>query len=173
MLPGIDGWQVLQGIRRSGKEMPVLFLTARDQVDDRVHGLELGADDYLVKPFAFAELLWRVQALLRRSTAQPAATRLVSGDLEMDLLTRRVTRGGKAIELQPREYALLEYLMRNAGRIVTKTMIMEHVWEYNFDPQTNVVESRISRLRAKIDEPFAQPMIHTVRGAGYMLKSHD
>jgi two-component system OmpR family response regulator len=138
-----------------------------------VEGLRAGGDDYLSKPFAFSELLWRVHALIRRSGGQQAGACLTVGDLEMDLLKRKVTRGGRPIELQPREFALLEYMMRNAGRVVTKTMIIEHVWEYNFDPQTNIVESRMSRLRAKIDEGEGPPLIQTVRGTGYMLSAHE
>lgn len=172
MLPGTDGLSILKAMRAAGVKAPVLILSAKAAVDDRVEGLQAGSDDYLVKPFAFSELLWRIQALLRRAGAQPETTRLAVGDLEMDLLARSVHRGGVPLELQPREYTLLEYLVRNAGRVVTKTMIIEHVWEYNFDPQTNIVESRMSRLRRKVDEPFAHPLIHTVRGVGYVLKAH-
>jgi two-component system, OmpR family, response regulator len=173
MLPGVDGLTILRAMRQAGVNTPVLILSAKGSVDEKVEGLRSGGDDYLAKPFAFAELLWRVQALLRRSKDQRAATRLVAGDLELDILTRKVTRGGRSIDLQPREFSLLEYLMRNMGRVVSKTMIMEHVWDYNFDPQTNVVESRMSRLRDKIDQGAEPPLIHTVRGAGYILKLHD
>ncbi|MBA4424134.1 MAG: DNA-binding response regulator, partial [Syntrophus sp. (in: bacteria)] len=148
----------------------VLILSAKGSVDDRVKGLETGGDDYLTKPFAFSELLARVQALIRRVSGISDPTRLCVGELSVNLLTREVTRGDKRIDLQPREFSLLEYLMRNAGRIVSKTMIMEHVWDYHFDPQTNVVEARISRLRDKIDRDADQKLIHTVRGVGYVLK---
>jgi len=157
-------------MRRQGKQTPVIILSAKRSVDDRVKGLQLGSDYYLVKPFAFSELLARVQALIRRASGAAETTRLVVADLVMDLLTREVTRGSSTIDLQPREFALLEYLMRNAGRVVSKTMIMEHVWDYNFDPQTNVVEARMSRLRDKIDKDFESKLIHTIRGVGYVLK---
>ncbi len=170
MLPGMDGLTLIQELRRAGNLMPVLVLSAKRTVDDRVRGLQAGGDDYLVKPFAFSELLARVQALIRRATATAEPSSLTVRDLAIDLLRRKVTRSGRAIELQPKEFALLEYLMRNAGRVVSKTMIMEHVWEYNFDPQTNVVEARICRLRDKVDRPFDDPLIHTVRGVGYVLE---
>jgi two-component system, OmpR family, response regulator len=170
MLPRLDGLTLIENLRGQHIKTPVIILSAKRSVDDRVKGLEKGSDDYLTKPFAFSELLARLQALIRRSEGITEPTRLVLGDLTMNLLTREVTRGGKAIDLQPREFALLEYLMRNAGRIVSKTMIMEHVWNYNFDPQTNVVEARMTRLRDKIDRHFNKKFIHTIRGVGYVLK---
>src|SRR5687767_4477029 len=162
MLPKKDGLAVIDDLRRRGRTTPVLILSARRTVDDRVRGLQAGGDDYLTKPFAFAELLARVQALVRRATRVPEPTTLSVGDLTLDLLTRKVTRGDTAIELRPREFALLEYLMRNAGKVVSKTMILSHVWEYNFDPQTNIVDVLVSRLRDKIDRPFGTRMLHTV-----------
>jgi len=170
MLPLRNGLTLIREMRTQRVNTPVLILSARGSVDDRVRGLETGGDDYLTKPFAFSELLARVQALIRRASGIADPTRLSVGDLSVNLLTREVLRGGKRIGLQPREFSLLEYLMRNAGRIVSKTMIMEHVWDYHFDPQTNVVEARISRLRDKIDRDSDQKLIHTVRGAGYVLK---
>jgi DNA-binding response OmpR family regulator len=170
MLPGLDGLSLIGELRRRRLTMPILILSAKASVDDRVRGLELGGDDYLVKPFAFSELLARVQALLRRASATAEPTTLTVGELVVDLLRRRAVRSGIEIELQPREFALLEYLMRHAGRVVSKTMIMEHVWEYNFDPQTNVVEARVCRLREKLDRPFARPLIRTIRGVGYVLE---
>ena len=170
MLPGFDGLHVLEEMRRQRRSVPVIILSAKGSVDDRVKGLESGADDYLTKPFAFSELLARVQALMRRASGKAETTRLTVADLSMDLLTREVARSGCRIELQPREFALLEYLMRNADRVVSKTMIMEHVWDYNFDPQTNVIEVRISKLRDKIDRNFERKLIHTIRGAGYALR---
>ena len=170
MLPGLDGLTVIERMRKGRVNTPVIILSAKGSVDDRVRGLQRGGDDYLTKPFAFSELLARVQALLRRASRASEPTRLTVGDLSIDLLTREVVRGGKSIELQPLEFSLLEYLMRNPGRVVSKTMIMEHVWDYNFDPQTNVVEVRISRLRDKIDRGFDRKLIHTVRGVGYVLK---
>jgi len=170
MLPGLDGLTVIERMRKGRVNTPVIILSAKGSVDDRVKGLQRGGDDYLTKPFAFSELLARVQALLRRASRASEPTRLTVGDLSIDLLTREVVRGGKRIELQPLEFSLLEYLMRNPGRVVSKTMIMEHVWDYNFDPQTNVVEVRISRLRDKIDRGVEQKLIHTVRGVGYVLK---
>jgi len=170
MLPKRDGLSLIKEMRARKVNTPVLILSARGSVDDRVKGLETGGDDYLTKPFAFSELLARVQALIRRAGGISDPTRLSQGDLSVNLLTREVTRGGRNIVLQPLEFSLLEYLMRNAGRIVSKTMIMEHVWDYNFDPQTNVVEARISRLRDKIDRGFEKKLIHTVRGVGYVLK---
>jgi two-component system OmpR family response regulator len=170
MLPALDGLSVIARMRREKINTPVIILSAKDSVDDRVHGLQSGGDDYLTKPFSFSELLARIHALIRRASGAVEPTRLSVGDLNMDLITREVVRGGRTIDLQPREFALLEYLMRNAGRVVSKTMIMEHVWDYHFDPMTNVVEARISRLRNKVDKPFHQKMIHTVRGVGYVLK---
>jgi DNA-binding response OmpR family regulator len=170
MLPKRDGLSVIDELRRRGRTTPVLILSARRSVDDRVRGLQAGGDDYLTKPFAFAELLARVQALVRRATRSPEPTTLTAGDLTLDLLTRRVTRAGTPIELRPREFALLEYLMRNAGKVVSKTMILSHVWEYNFDPQTNIVDVLVSRLRDKIDRPFENKMLQTVRGVGYVLR---
>jgi len=170
MLPKRDGLSLIAEIRKHKINIPVIILSAKRSVEDRVKGLELGSDDYLTKPFAFTELLARIQALYRRAQGSSETTRLNVGDLTMDLLTREVFRSGRKIDLQPKEFALLEYLMRNAGRIVSKTMIMEHVWDYNFDPQTNVVEARISRLRNKIDRDFETKLIHTVHGAGYIIK---
>ena len=169
MLPGLDGLSLIKEMRRRGVTTPVLILSARHTVDDRVTGLEAGGDDYLIKPFAFTELLARVQALIRRSTAAPVSTQLTAGDLTLDLRSRRATRAGREIELRPREFALLEYLMRNAGRVVSKTMILSHVWDYSFDPRTNVVDVLVHRLREKIDKGFDRKMIHTVRGIGYEL----
>jgi two-component system OmpR family response regulator len=172
MLPKLDGLTILQRLRESGIATPVLILSAKRSVDDRVKGLHSGGDDYLTKPFAFTELVARIRALIRRSTGTAKPTSLSAADLKIDLLTREVTRGADTIELQPKEYALLEYLMHNAGRVVTKTMIIEHVWNYNFDPETNVVESRICRLRDKIDKRHEPKLIHTIRGAGYVLKTN-
>ncbi len=171
MLPGVDGLTIVQTIRAAGNRTPVLFLSALGDVDDRVRGLKAGGDDYLVKPFAFSELLARLEALDRRRTADARDTRLAVDDLEMDLLGRRVTRAGKSIDLQPREFALLEYLMRRAGQVATRTMLLENVWDYHFDPQTNVIDVHISRLRRKIDSGFTTPLLHTIRGAGYMLSA--
>jgi two-component system OmpR family response regulator len=170
MLPKRDGLSVIEHLRKQQIDTPVIILSAKDTVEDRVKGLHIGSDDYLPKPFAFAELLARVQALMRRSKGTIEPTRLSVGELSLDLISRDVRRGGKRIELQPLEYSLLAYLMRNAGRVVSKTMIMEHVWQYNFDPQTNVVEARICRLRDKIDKDFETRLIHTVRGVGYVLR---
>lgn len=170
MLPGLDGLSLITEMRKHDRKTPVIILSAKRSIDDRVRGLEGGSDDYLTKPFAFAELIARIHALVRRTSGLPDATSLTVADLTMDLRTREVSRSGHLIDLQPREFALLEYLMRNAGRVVSKTMIMEHVWDYNFDPQTNVVETRISRLRDKIDREFERKLIHTIRGAGYILK---
>lgn len=170
MLPRMDGLTLIEKMRGNGVNTPVIILSAKGSTGDRVRGLQAGSDDYLPKPFAFSELLARVQALLRRAGNISEPTRLTAGDISMDLITREVKREGKKIELQPLEFSLLEYLMRNAGRVVSKTMIMEHVWDYHFDPMTNVVEARISRLRDKIDKGFSEKMIHTVRGAGYVLK---
>ncbi|MGE5842917.1 MAG: response regulator [Deltaproteobacteria bacterium] len=171
MLPKLDGLRVIERMRKEKVNTPVIILSAKGSVDDRVKGLQAGGDDYLPKPFAFSELLARVQALIRRAGGLSEPTRLVHADLTMNLLTREVTRGGRKIDLQRLEFALLEYLMRNAGRVVSKTMIMEHVWDYNFDPQTNVVESRICRLREKVDRGFDNKLIQTVRGVGYALKA--
>jgi two-component system, OmpR family, response regulator len=171
MLPELDGLSVIAKLRREKINTPVIILSAKDAVDDRVSGLQAGSDDYLTKPFAFSELLARVQALIRRASGATEPTRLKTGPLEMDLIGRTVTREAAHIELQPLEFSLLEYLMRNADRVVSKTMIMEHVWDYNFDPQTNVVEARICRLRDKVDRGFSEKLIHTVRGVGYVLKS--
>ena len=173
MLPKMDGLSLIENMRAQKVKTPVIILSAKDSVDDRVRGLQTGGDDYLTKPFSFSELLARVQALIRRSSDQAEPTKLVAGEIEMDLIKREVVRAGEKIDLQPLEFSLLEYLMRNAGRVVSKTMIMEHVWDYYFDPQTNVVESRIYKLRDKIDKPFGNRMIHTVRGVGYVLKTED
>ncbi len=171
MLPKRDGVSLIEELRKRGVATPVLILSARRSVDDRVHGLQAGGDDYLTKPFAFAELLARVQALVRRATRAPEPTTLSVDDVMLDLLSRRVTRGGAPLELRPREFTLLEFLMRHAGHVVSKTMILSHVWEYNFDPQTNVVDVLVSRLREKIDRPFEKKLLHTVRGVGYVLRS--
>ena len=171
MLPGIDGKRLIQTLRREGIRTPVLILSARGSVTDRVEGLEIGADDYLTKPFAFPELLARVHALIRRATAAAPSTQLTVGDLTLDVLTRRAVRGGREIDLRPREFALLEYLMRNAGRVISKTMILSHVWDYSFDPQTNVVDVLVFRLREKVDKDFPTKLIQTVRGSGYVLKA--
>jgi len=170
MLPKLDGFSLIDELRRRKKTTPVIILSAKRSVEDRIKGLQTGSDDYLVKPFSFAELLARVQALIRRASGAAEPSSLVVGDLSMDLLTRKVIRGGKKIDLPPLEFSLLEYLMRNAGNVVSKTMIMEHVWDYNFDPQTNVVEVRICKLRDKIDDDFEKKLIHTVYGAGYVLE---
>ena len=170
MLPRLDGLALIDVLRKRGIMTPVLILSARRSVDDRVRGLQAGGDDYLTKPFAFAELLARVQALMRRASRTAEPTTLTVHDLVVDLLSRRVTRGGAPIDVRPREFALLEYLMRNHGRVVSKTMILSHVWEYNFDPQTNIVDVLVSRLREKIDKPFDQKLLHTVRGVGYVLR---
>ena len=172
MLPKMDGLKVVAEMREHGNLTPVLFLSALSEVDDRVKGLTAGGDDYLAKPYAFVELLARIDALLRRLTPSGVKTRLGVGDLELDLLTRAAKRSGTDIELQPREFRLLEYLMRHAGQVVTRTMLLESVWEYHFDPQTNVIDVHISRLRAKIDKGFQAPLLHTVRGAGYMIRAH-
>jgi two-component system, OmpR family, response regulator len=170
MLPKRDGIAIIHELRRQGRLTPVLILSAKRSIDDRVQGLQAGGDDYLTKPFAFAELLARVQALVRRATRSPEPMRLAVGDLTLDLLARRVERGGQPIDVRPREFALLEYLMRNAGKVVSKTMILSHVWEYNFDPQTNIVDVLVSRLREKIDRPFEKKLLQTVRGVGYVLR---
>ena len=170
MLPKLDGLSLIEELRRENIKTPVIILSAKGSVDDRVKGLQTGGDDYLTKPFSFSELLARVQALIRRNSGSSEPTRLSVGGVSMNLITRDVFRSGKKIDLQPLEFALLEYLMRNAGRVVSKTMIMEHVWDYHFDPQTNVVESRIYRLREKIDKDYSLKLIHTVRGVGYVFK---
>ncbi|MGC9270300.1 response regulator transcription factor [Acidiphilium sp.] len=174
MLPGgIDGLRLLETLRAQDNATPVMFLSALGQVDDRVKGLKAGGDDYLTKPFAFAELLARVEAMSRRGKGEGPTTRLLVGDLEMDLLSRGVKRAGHKVDLQPREFRLLEYLMRHAGQVVTRTMLLEGVWDYHFDPQTNVIDVHISRLRQKIDKPFDAPLLHTVRNAGYMLRVEE
>ncbi|MEZ5810900.1 MAG: response regulator transcription factor [Rhizobiaceae bacterium] len=171
MLPRRDGLSVVAGLRARGKETPVLILSALGEVDDRVTGLKAGGDDYLTKPYAFRELLARVEVLARRATAQEAETIYRTGDLELDRLSHSARRAGKDIALQPREFRLLEYLMRHAGQVVTRTMLLENVWEYHFDPQTNVIDVHVSRLRGKIEKGFDKPILHTIRGAGYMLKA--
>ena len=172
MLPGgIDGIRLLETLRSQNNATPVLLLSALSQVDDRVAGLKAGGDDYLTKPFAFSELLARVEALTRRGKSDGPQTKLIVGDLEMDLLSRMVRRGGQKIDLQPREFRLLEYLMRHAGQVVTRTMLLEKVWDYHFDPQTNVIDVHVSRLRQKLDKGFDRPLIHTVRNAGYMIRA--
>ncbi|PWC85771.1 XRE family transcriptional regulator [Azospirillum sp. TSH100] len=173
MLPGRDGLSLVQVLRAAGNDTPVLFLSALGSVDDRVKGLKAGGDDYLTKPFAFSELLARIEVLVRRRGAAQPQTRLSVGDLELDLLSRSVKRSGKPIDLLPREFSLLEYLMRNAGSVVTRTMMLENVWDYHFDPQTNVIDVHIARLRQKIDKDFPTPLIHTVRGAGYSLRAAE
>ncbi len=173
MLPHLDGLSVIQTLRASGNKTPALILSALGEVDDRVQGLRAGGDDYLVKPFAFSELLARLEALVRRADVEAAVTSLRVGDLELDLLTRVVRRAGRIIELQPREFRLLEYLMRHAGQVVTRTMLLESVWDYHFDPQTNVIDVHVSRLRRKIDKEFDRPLLHTVRGAGYTLRASE
>jgi len=173
MLPKRDGLSLIGEMRKNKITTPVIILSAKGSVDDRIEGLHSGGDDYLTKPFAFSELLARVQALIRRAGGLAEPTQLVVGNLSLNLLTREVIRDGRKIELQPMEFALLEYLMRNAGRVVSKTMIMEHVWDYNFDPQTNVVEARICRLRDKIDREFSTKLIHTIWGAGYVVRENS
>ena len=173
MLPGVDGLSLVRHLRATGQTTPVLFLSALGEVDDRVQGLRAGGDDYLVKPYAFSELLARVENLGRRQRSPLIATRLKVGDLELDLLSRAVTRAGQTIDLQPREFQLLEALMRHPGQVMTRTMLLEKVWDYHFDPQTNVIDVHISRLRHKIDRGFEPPLIHTVRGAGYCLRAPD
>ena len=170
MLPALDGLSLIKTLRNTDNKTPVLVLSALGEIDDRVNGLRAGGDDYLVKPFAFAELLARLEALVRRTGSKAPETVLRVGDLEMDLLARFVRRAGRVIDLQPREFRLLEYLMRHRGQVVTRTMLLENVWDYHFDPQTNVIDVHVSRLRRKIDRDFDQPLLHTVRGAGYMLR---
>jgi two-component system OmpR family response regulator len=169
MLPRLDGLSLVKRVRAAGNALPVLFLSARSSVDDRISGLQVGGDDYLTKPFAFSELLARIQALIRRASRTPEATRLVAGDIELDLATREVRSGGQLIELQPREFTLLAFLLRHVGRPVTKTMILEHIWDYSFDPQTNVVDVLVHRLRAKVDPDHRR--IETIRGVGYVIKA--
>ena len=170
MLPGgIDGLGIIEALRKTGNKTPILILSALAEVDDRIKGLRAGGDDYLTKPFAFGELLARLDALVRRSQRAEVETTLGVGDLTMDLLGRQVTRAGKPIDLQPREFKLLEYLMRHADQAVTRTMLLENVWDYHFDPQTNVIDAHISKLRRKIDAPFDKPLLHTLRGVGYKL----
>jgi two-component system OmpR family response regulator len=173
MLPNLDGLSLVQHLRKTGNATPVLFLSALGEVDDRVKGLRAGGDDYLTKPYAFSELLARIENLGRRRDQRAAATRLRVADLELDLLSRKATRAGHAIDLQPREFQLLETLMRHAGQVMTRTMLLEQVWNYHFDPQTNVIDVHISRLRQKIDRGFAPPLIHTVRGAGYCVREPE
>jgi two-component system OmpR family response regulator len=174
MLPGdIDGLAIIEALRKSGKRTPILILSALSDVDERIRGLRAGGDDYLTKPFAFGELLARLDALTRRAQAQSVQTRLEVADLRMDLLTRKVMRGDRDIALQPREFKLLEYLMRHADQVVTRTMLLENVWDYHFDPQTNLIDVHISKLRQKIDADFDRPLLRTVRNAGYTLTSHD
>jgi len=173
MLPGIDGWEVLREMRRAGRQFPVLFLTARDQVDDRVKGLELGADDYLVKPFAFSELLARVRTLLRRGSIGHASENLKVADLELNLLRRRVMRAGKRINITPKEFALLELMMRRQGEVLPRSLIASQVWDMNFDSDTNVIDVAVRRLRAKIDDDFDTKLIRTMRGMGYILEAPE
>jgi two-component system, OmpR family, copper resistance phosphate regulon response regulator CusR len=173
MLPGLTGWSILESLRKGGKDMPVLFLSARDQVDERVKGLELGADDYLIKPFVFSELLARVRSLLRRGKAGSEATVLRVADMELDLLRRRVMRAGKRIDLTAKEFALLEMLLRRKGEVLPQSMIAAQVWDMNFDSDTNVIEVAIRRLRGKVDDRFEPKLIHTVRGMGYVLEDRD
>jgi len=174
MLPGLDGLALIKALRAAGRQVPVLVLSALGEVDDRVQGLRAGSDDYLTKPFSFSELLARIEALLRRgSIGSDVVTELKVADLEMDLLSRTVHRAGQEIDLQPREFRLLEYFMRHAGQVLTRTMLLEKVWDYHFDPQTNVIDVHVSRLRAKIDKNFEKPLIHTIRGAGYILREAD
>jgi two-component system OmpR family response regulator len=173
MLPKLDGLSLIEEMRRNKIHTPVLILSAKRSVDDRVRGLQKGSDDYLTKPFAFSELLARIQALIRRGSGTSELTRLRVEDLSMDLLSREVTRQSKRIDLKPLDFALLEYLMRNAGWVVTKTMILEHVWEYNFDPGSNVVETRVCKLREKVDREFDKKLIHTIKGVGYVLRENQ
>ena len=171
MLPKLDGLSLIRSLRSAGSRTPVLILSALGDVDDRVKGLRAGGDDYLTKPYAYTELLARIEALGRRAVPEEQETRYVVGDLVLDRLAHRVTRGGEPIPLQPREYRLLEYLMKHAGQVVTRTMLLENVWDYHFDPQTNVIDVHVSRLRGKIDKGFGAPLLQTVRGAGYMIRA--
>jgi heavy metal response regulator len=171
MLPGKDGLTIIRALREKKSAIPVIVLSARADVDDRVRGLEAGADDYLTKPFSFAELIARVGALMRRASPRAEALRLELGDLTLDVVARRAQRAGRTIDLQAKEFVLLEYLMRNPGRVLSKTMILQHVWDYHFDPQTNVVDVLVSRLRSKVDKEFPQKLIHTIRGVGYVLRT--
>ena len=171
MLPGIDGLTVIQAVRNRGDQTPILILSALGEVDDKVRGLKSGGDDYLVKPFAYSELMARVESLVRRFSSREERTSLVVAGLRMDLLSREVSRDGQSIDLKPREFLLLEYLMRHAGQTLTRTMLLEAVWDYHFDPQTNVIDVHISRLRQKVDRAFDEPLIHTIRGAGYVLRA--
>ncbi|PCJ60097.1 MAG: DNA-binding response regulator [Rhodospirillaceae bacterium] len=173
MLPHTDGLSIVKLLREQGIKSRILLLSALGQVDDRVSGLKAGADDYLAKPYAFSELLARIEVLLRRKDSEGEQSRLHVGDLEMDMIARTVKRAGKEIELKPREFRLLEYLMRHASQVVTRTMLLEGVWDYHFDPHTNVIDAQVSRLRQKIDKGFGKPMIHTIRGAGYLLRAND
>jgi two-component system OmpR family response regulator len=170
MLPGLDGLSLIEELRRKKINTPIIVLSAKRSVDDRIKGLQIGGDDYLTKPFSFSELLARVQALIRRSSGVTEPNMLEVRDLSMNIITREITRGDRKIELQPREFSLLEYLMRNKGRVLSKTMILEHVWDYNFDPQTNVVDVLVCRLRNKVEKEFEHKLIHTIRGVGYVLK---
>jgi len=171
MLPELDGLSIIQTLRNTKNTTPALILSALGEIDDRVHGLRSGGDDYLAKPFAFSELLARLEVLVRRADSESATTRLHVEDLEMDLLARMVKRSGRVVDLKPREFRLLEYLMRHHDQVVTRTMLLENVWDYHFDPQTNVIDVHISRLRSKIDKDFDQPLLHTVRGAGYVMRA--
>ena len=173
MLPIVDGLTIVRTLRASGNKVPILILSALGEIDHRVDGLKAGADDYLVKPFAFSEMEARVDALCRRTSPDGPETLLCLGDLEINLITRAVTRGGRSVDLQPREFRLLEYLMRHADQVITRTMLLEHVWDYHFDPQTNVIDVHVSRLRGKIDKGFTYPLLHTVRGAGYRLSKEQ
>ena len=173
MLPHTDGLSIVKLLREQDIKSRILLLSALGQVDDRVSGLKAGADDYLAKPYAFSELLARIEVLLRRTDSEGEQSRLHVGDLEMDMIARTVKRAGKAIELKPREFRLLEYLMRHASQVVTRTMLLEGVWDYHFDPHTNVIDAQVSRLRQKVDKDFGKPMIHTIRGAGYLLRAND
>jgi len=170
MLPGMDGLSVIEKVRRKGIKTPIIILSAKREVDDRIRGLQKGGDDYLTKPFSFSELLVRIQALIRRSAAVMPETVLSCGDLTLSLISRKVERGGREIELQPKEFSLLEYLLRNKGRVLSKTLIMEKIWQYDFDPQTNIVDVLVSRLRSKIDKDFDKKLLHTVRGVGYVIR---
>jgi len=173
MLPGMDGLHIIELLRKEGNTTPVLILSAMDKVDDRVKGLRAGGDDYLTKPYAFSELHARLESLLRRGQSAPTATALRVGDLELDMLARTVKRAGKEIDLLPREFQILEFLMRHSGQVVTRTMLLEQVWNYHFDPKTGVIDVQISRLRQKLDKDFDEPMLHTVRGAGYCLRAPE